>query len=140
MRINDNYTEVNVAAQEKDPKSVLNFYRMMMALRNDHSASLIFGTFKIHDAANEETFVFTKHGQDEDIAVLLNMSAKSQKVDIPYIGGERTLLLTSAVGEVEEGVLKAYEGRIYRIKDGMRIEHEKHAADTVQTTAGPAFA
>ena len=140
MRINDNYTEVNVAAQEKDPKSVLNFYRTVMAFRREHSASLIFGTFKIHDAANEETFVFTKQSPDEDIAVVLNMSAKPQKMDIPYIGGERTLLLTSAVGGFEEGILKAYEGRIYRVKDGMRVEDEKHAADTVQTTAGPAFA
>ncbi len=139
MRINDNYTQINVAAQEGDPYSVLNFYRKMQAFRQEHSDSLIFGSFQIHDATNEETFIFTKHSKDEDLAVVLNMSGKKQKLDLPYRGGDRKLLLTAAAEGIKEEILQPYEGRIYRIEGGERIREDKEV-DTLHSVAGPDFA
>ena len=139
MRINDNYTEINVAAQEGDPNSVLNFYHKMQEFRKEHADTLIFGSFQIHDAANEETFIFTKHSNDEDFAVVLNMSGKVQKLDIPHKGGERQLMMTSAVRDTEEDTLQPYEGRVYKIEGGERIMEEQNV-DTLHSVAGPAFA
>lgn len=137
--MNDNYTEINVADHERDEASVLHFYRKMLAFRKEHAAALVSGTFKIHDAANEETFVYTKHAAGQDLIVVLNMSAKTQAVDIPYIGGQRSLLITSAGGEPDKQMLEPYEGRIYKIVGGTRVE-EKDKLDTVHASAGPAFA
>lgn len=36
MRVHDDYTEWNVAAQKDDPKSVLSFWKQMLAFRKKH--------------------------------------------------------------------------------------------------------
>ena len=35
IKVNPNYTEINVEAQENDPGSVLNYYRALIQLRKD---------------------------------------------------------------------------------------------------------
>ena len=36
IRMNDAYTDINVADQENDPDSVLNYYRKLIFLRKQH--------------------------------------------------------------------------------------------------------
>lgn len=47
LKVNSNYKEINVAAQEKDPDSVLNYYRKLVALRKSFEYKEVFtyGTF-----------------------------------------------------------------------------------------------
>lgn len=47
LKVNSNYKEINVAAQEKDPNSVLNYYRKLVALRKSFEYKEVFtyGTF-----------------------------------------------------------------------------------------------
>lgn len=109
----DNYTEINAAQQERDPASVLNFYRKMLAFRKEHSASLIFGTFETLDKDNEKTFTFAKKGDGETLVVVLNFSGEKQKI---AVSGQKELLLSSTGEEQKDDEeLEAYEGRIYQI-------------------------
>ena len=116
MRIMDNYKEINVASQENDQDSVLNFYRRMLALRKQYSEALIFGTFELHDRKNEKTFVYTKKGAKAiRLVIALNFSGESQDVTIPG-EGKKKLILSSALKPSEGEKLKPYEGRIYQIE------------------------
>ena len=47
MDVNENYTRINVADQEKDPDSILNFYRKAIHLRKSLSC-VRHGTYKEH--------------------------------------------------------------------------------------------
>lgn len=114
MRIMDNYKQINVADQENDQSSVLNFYRRLLKFRQEHAASMIFGTFEIHDLENEKTFTFTKKGDRETLVVVLNFSAEKQKIEVP--GGKKQLLVSSAGQDQQDSEeLAPYEGRIYRV-------------------------
>ena len=42
LRLNDNYPDVNVASQEKDTDSVLNYYKKLIALRKSDTYKDIF--------------------------------------------------------------------------------------------------
>lgn len=83
MRVNDSFTEINVAKQSAEPGSVLNFWRQMIKFRKAHTDLLVYGTFEVLDMENEDTFVFFKKHGDEKALVALNFSNKPSKIDIP---------------------------------------------------------
>ena len=42
LKVNDNYTEINVETQDTDPDSVLNYYRKLIALRTSPAYKEVF--------------------------------------------------------------------------------------------------
>lgn len=116
MRINDNYTEINVAQQDKDSQSVLNFYRKGLALRTQHLDLLGHGLFRIVDMDSDETLVYAKVGRGDRLAVVaLNFTTSEQKFNLPTEAKGRKLdLLLSTHGDAaQESTLRPLEGRIY---------------------------
>lgn len=118
MRVADEYKEINVADQDKDPKSVLNFYRKAIALRTEYLDIFGHGLFRMTDDENDDTFVFAKIGdkaQKRVAVVALNFTTDSKKFSLPSEaeGKELTLLLGSYVDAGEQGTLRPLEGRIY---------------------------
>ncbi|KAH7303897.1 family 13 glycoside hydrolase [Stachybotrys elegans] len=117
MRVNDDYKQWNVAAQEGDDGSVLAFWREMLALRQREKDVFVYGRFAMLEEYkdSEDVFVYTMTSYDGKTAlVLLNFSdAEHQVVDLKCEGWRRLL-----GGEGErlslDGVrLKPYEGRLY---------------------------
>ncbi|BFZ58824.1 hypothetical protein PYCC9005_005889 [Savitreella phatthalungensis] len=106
LRVHDEYEVLNVAEQEKDQNSVLNYYRALIALRKRHPA-LALGHFELLDPESETTMCYTKEYLQEKLLVLLNFSKESQRVDIP--DGARLLIGTEASAKS----LSAYEARVY---------------------------
>ena len=45
-RVNENHKVINVAAQDKDPNSILNHFRKMTQLRKDNSV-LVYGKYEL---------------------------------------------------------------------------------------------
>lgn len=115
MRVNSFYREgINVADEEKDKDSVLNFYRRLLAFRKEHSASIIFGEYRGIDPENESTMQYSKKAfNGETLFVALNFSGKSQKMSLP--DSEAELLLSTSVHPDAGVILQPYEGRIYKV-------------------------
>jgi len=126
MRVNDSYEEINVAAQEHDPQSVLSFWKAMIRVRKRHLDVFAHGSFDLHDASNDATFVYTKTAQDASrlgALVALNFTSAEQELGTPA-GLDGTLeciacnygakgrMETPAVGDR----LRAWEARVYLIK------------------------
>lgn len=86
MRVNDSYTEINVARQSADPNSVLSFWRDMIKFRKAHADLLVYGTFEVLDRENEKTFVFVKRHGSEEALVGLNFSGEPSEMEIPRDG------------------------------------------------------
>lgn len=123
MRVNDSYTDINVAKQLAEPDSVLKFWKDMIRFRKTHCDLLIYGAFEVLDLQGEETFVFVKSHGGEKAVVALNFSNSKQQVDLP--GGEGEFLLqvsnyTHSNNEAETKVssgsrvtLQPWEGQLY---------------------------
>ena len=117
MRVMDSYREgLNVAVQEEDPNSTLNFYRKMLALRKEYKDVFILGQFELLDKKNEATMIYTKTAQDGSRAalVVLNFTAESQSFEVPAtLKGKIGQLLFSTVDGEENSKLAAYEARVF---------------------------
>lgn len=72
LDINGNHTKINVEAQDKDPNSVLAFYRKMIRLRN-HNKLLRSGAFRSVEISRK-LFVFERIHDKEKITVVINFS------------------------------------------------------------------
>jgi alpha-glucosidase len=76
-----NYKQRNVAVEEKDPDSLLNFYKQLIRLRRTHPA-LRDGAQITVNCRDTEVLSFVRKSPDdgESLLVLLNMSNKSKTV------------------------------------------------------------
>ncbi|CAO1619794.1 unnamed protein product [Sympodiomycopsis kandeliae] len=116
MRVNDYYTEINAADEEKDSNSVLNFYRQALETRAKNIELLGHGLFRIVDPENQQTLVFAKVGADNHLAVVaLNFTTEEQKINLPKEAQGRSLkqILGTHQGDAEQTTLRPLEGRIY---------------------------
>jgi alpha-amylase len=66
-----NYKQVNVAAQDGDPASLLNHYRRLIQLHTEHPA-LAYGSFTSLKASAGSVAAFLRRADDELVLVVLN--------------------------------------------------------------------
>jgi alpha-glucosidase len=71
----------NVAAEEKDPNSVLSFYRQLLHMRHKEPA-LLDGNYIPLNQNDPNVLAYVRRYKDEAIVVVLNMSAKDQAVKL----------------------------------------------------------
>jgi alpha-glucosidase len=74
------YKTHNVASELKDPNSVLQFYKHLLALRH-HEPALLDGDYVALNAENSNVLSYLRRYKNDAILVALNMSAVPQKMD-----------------------------------------------------------
>ena len=73
IKYNQDISFINVESEKKDPDSILNFYKKLIALRKN-SDTLIYGSFKLLEEDDESLFVYSRTLGDEKYLVVVNMS------------------------------------------------------------------
>jgi oligo-1,6-glucosidase len=81
LPINPNYTDINVKSELKDPNSVFNFYRQLLAIRKGNEG-LIYGDYKDLAPDNKNVFAFTRTRKNIEYLVVLNMSGQKMPFEI----------------------------------------------------------
>ena len=113
--VNENYKEINVADQEGDPDSVLNFYRKAIELRKSLSA-VKDGNYTEHFKGSSKVYTYTREDEKQKLLVICSFTDKSARVKAP--GGfdldKATLLLSNY--EEKGQTLKPYEVRVYLLE------------------------
>lgn len=71
----EDYRERNVAAQDGDPDSLLNHYRRLIALRNEHEALRVGDWLPVRTNA-AAAYAYLRHSDDETILVLVNLTGR----------------------------------------------------------------
>jgi oligo-1,6-glucosidase len=80
-KVNENYVDINVKTQEKDPKSILNHFRKMVAIRKENEV-LVYGDYKILQEAHPEIYAFTRTLSNKQVLVLLNFSDTKSSIKL----------------------------------------------------------
>jgi oligo-1,6-glucosidase/alpha-glucosidase len=106
LPLNPDWPTRNVAAQERDPSSMLTLYRALLSLRRAHPA-LAVGDIRLLDAADGVLAFERRHG-DEVLRVALNLTGAPKP--LPVTGA----VVMSTLAEAQDDVLRANEGRILR--------------------------
>jgi oligo-1,6-glucosidase len=116
IRVHDNYEEVNIAAQEKDPHSVLAFWKKMLKLRKDHADVLVHGQFELFDYEDLNIFTYVKDYQGKKVLVALNFSDEEQAFAVPSSVEGRKLNLLIANFDDLRSKLSPWEARAYLVE------------------------
>ncbi|WP_026658951.1 alpha-glucosidase [Butyrivibrio sp. AC2005] len=131
--VNPNYKKINVAAQEKDKFSILNFYRKCLALRKSSNA-LLYGDYKEYNPKDANIYMYERTLGKTSYLIICSFSRFPVKVSIPdkYIGKKGQLMLCNysdrkqyhhdlmrselCTYAVRHGMYRPYETRVYRFR------------------------
>ena len=115
--VNDNFEQINAARQEKDPNSLLNFYRKAIALRKS-LAVVREGDYQEHFHESDKLYVYTRCGAGEKLLVLCSFSNEEEAILLPdgWDTDDAELLLWNYELR-KNGVLRPWETRVYRLKE-----------------------
>jgi oligo-1,6-glucosidase len=115
LAVNENYTNLNVASQEQEPDSVLNYFRKMIHLRKNN-LTLIYGAFELVDENNSQLFAYTRQLNNEQLLVVLNFSDSPAKLNTEIQINNSPLLISNYAIPIQNNVFEPYAAAIYKIK------------------------
>ncbi len=120
LKINENFSEgINVASQEADKNSVLNYFREIVQLRKDHLA-LVYGEYELLLPENEQVYIYTRSLEQQRYLILLSFSKERALIHLEnFVGTNAKLLLSNddAVSMVKDGNFKVrpYHAMVYKL-------------------------
>lgn len=109
----------DVAAQEADPTSTLQFCKRLIQLRRQSSA-LHAGSIQFVDDDNSELLIYLREFHDERILILVNFGGSLHRVDISALAGHAAPLLSSRmdmpqINAADSISLRPYETLLLRL-------------------------
>ena len=111
--VNQNYKQINVAAQEADPNSLLNFYRKAVALRK-WLAVVRKGDYQEFDRMNPNLYLYARTMKGQKILIACSFAEKPIRFRFPKGFEEASAKLILQNYEKAEGtLLRPYETRVY---------------------------
>ena len=116
-RVNPNYTEINIAAQNPDPNSVLNHFRKMTKLRKEHLV-LVYGKYQLLQKEHPEIYAYTRTLGEDKMLILLNFSKEESSIHLAEIGAvQETMINNYDSIEMESNTitLLPYQAVIFKI-------------------------
>lgn len=114
--VNGNYPEINNAAQEADPDSILNFYRRLIAYRSENPA-ILSGSLTEYNRSSESFHVYSRSFEGKTVLVFCSFSDKEKKYTLPdefkNKKGKVVISNYGVEGETAESfIAKPYETRV----------------------------
>lgn len=100
LKVNDNYRDINVAAQENDPDSVLNYYRRLTALRKspEYRQLFTYGKFRPAFEKSSRILAYYREKDNQRVLVAANFGRENQHLHLP--GAVKKTLLTNSGREI----------------------------------------
>ncbi|MBR3508884.1 MAG: alpha-glucosidase [Lachnospiraceae bacterium] len=129
FHLNENFPTVNVEEEEKDPYSILNFYRKCLKLRKCSNV-LLWGSYREFFPKDPHIYMYERRLCDVSCLIICSFSDKPVRVRLPkeYLGQKRRLILCNypkeshsagrldGLPEGEQGWFRPYEARVYRVQ------------------------
>lgn len=115
FHVNPNYKEINVAAAEADPDSILNYYRAILKLRKEYKDTAIYGEYKEHLGCDKRVMVYDKIAEDgSKLTVVINLSDKtvSARRAKKFVAADAKRLIGNYKGSMAD-MLKPYEAHVF---------------------------
>ncbi|MFD1334207.1 alpha-glucosidase [Oceanobacillus iheyensis] len=115
LKVNDNYTSINVEQQLNDLDSIYHYYRKLIELRKQHE-TLIYGGYDLILENHSQIYAYTRTLDEKQFVVFINLFPEKCSFELPssLAKMERSLLLSNYEAAVN-GELQPYEARVYQI-------------------------
>jgi len=118
LPVNPNYEEINAAAAQTNPDSVLQYYRELVTLRETHE-ELVYGAYNQLRPDHTSVWAYRMELGEDAVLVALNFDDSETTVHLADADRTEDLLCSnydapSAAGP--ELTLRPYEARVYRLE------------------------
>ena len=102
LRVNPNYTAINVEKEAQDPDSVLNFYKKLIALRKDpeYKETVVYGALEPFMEERHNLMAYYRKG-DKTLLVVGNYQWDEQEIELP--GACKKVLINNYPDVVMDG-------------------------------------
>ncbi len=116
-KVHEKYKKINVKAQDKDPKSILNHFRELVKVRKENDV-LVYGDYKIIQEEHPQIYAYTRTLNKKQLLVLLNFSDHQSSIELQEVSDIDKLLINNydeldyANGKI---TLKPYQATICKI-------------------------
>lgn len=115
MKVNKNYTWLNVSKQLQDDNSILNFYKKLIRIRKEIPA-LLFGTYQLLMEDSESIYAYTREYEGEAYLIACNCSEKKNDLEFFESLAKKEILIGNYTdGDKASVTLQPYECRLYRL-------------------------
>lgn len=119
LKVNPDYVNTNVADEENDPDSVLNYYRKLIALRHADKA-FVYGTYKDYYPRDKRLMCYLRESQYGTLFVVANFADKYVKFAVPKeIANQCFTFVTSNYDDTPQTLtnctLRPYEAAVYKL-------------------------
>ncbi|SFN21203.1 oligo-1,6-glucosidase [Chitinophaga sp. YR627] len=84
LKINENYKLINAAQQDRDERSILQYFRQLVLLRK-HKPVLIHGKYELLDADHPQVYTYTRTLDQEKMLIVLNFSKEEVLYTLPFV-------------------------------------------------------
>ena len=111
--VNPNYPKINVAQQEQDPDSILNFYRKAIALRKELKV-VRHGSYREYFAASGKVYCYSRQMEGQKLLVMCSFA--DHPISLPIPKGFDLNTGSLILGNYQRPCMKAlrpYETRVY---------------------------
>ena len=116
LPLNPNYKKINVAQQEKDPESVLSYYKKLTALRKnpEYKETMVYGDFVPFMADEDRLMAFYRKGE-KTLLILGSYRKEERELELP--APVKKLVLSNAEPRItgRKITLSGYEATILEI-------------------------
>ena len=116
LPLNPNYKKINVAEQEKDPESVLSYYKKLTALRKnpEYKETVVYGDFVPFMADEDRLMAFYRKGE-KTLLILGNYRKEERELELP--ASVKKLVLSNAEPRItgRKITLSGYEATILEV-------------------------
>ncbi len=114
IKSNPNFSEVNVASQEEDDASVLNFFRRMIAFRKEH-LTLVYGDYESIQNEDQKIYAYRRWDEENEYLVVLNFSEDTVTFEAKEANLE--LLIYNYQDAQNDLTMRPWEAKLFRIND-----------------------
>ncbi|MCB0568696.1 MAG: alpha-glucosidase C-terminal domain-containing protein, partial [Phaeodactylibacter sp.] len=118
LAVNPDYPTLNVAKQEANPNSCLNYFRKMVKLRKDNLV-LVYGEYQIVQREHPQIYAYTRKLDNEKMLVLLNFSSQDATITLPESDTSGAVLINNYETVEKDGgtlSLKPYQAVIFSVQ------------------------
>ena len=106
---NENYREINAAAEARDADSVLSYYKQIIRLRKTNPV-LLGGVYEELLADNEQIYAFSRTAGTRRIVTAVNFSLEEAQLPAGFLKGVR---LIGSYADAPKNVLRPLEAVVY---------------------------
>ncbi len=115
LSINSNYATINQEAQEKDPNSVLNYFRKAVKLRKDNPV-LVYGKYTLLEKNDPNVYAYVRELDGRKLLIVLNFTSRRVSTNLGmYINRARKIALGNYTTPSTDGTLQPYEAVVYEL-------------------------